>query len=64
MCLTGMRISDAKAFSLDQHLKNGERIVIKSKKTGATTSLKIYDRLQRVLNHLQHCLKKRFVIRR
>jgi integrase/recombinase XerD len=58
MCYTGLRISDAKRFSVDRHLKDGERIVITSKKTGITTSLKIYDRLQRVLKHLQQLPEK------
>jgi integrase/recombinase XerD len=58
MCYTGLRVSDAKRFDPAQHLKNGERIVIKSKKTGATTNLKLFDRLRAVLDHLSSLPEK------
>jgi integrase/recombinase XerD len=58
MCFTGLRVSDAKRFDPAQHLKNGERIVIKSKKTGATTNLKLFDRLRAVLDHLSSLPQK------
>lgn len=53
MCYTGLRISDAKRFTFDDHLKDGERIIITSKKTKITTNLKVYKRLENVLHHLQ-----------
>lgn len=49
MCYTGLRISDAKKFSVDHHLHNQERIIITSQKTGVTTNLKLYDRLAGIL---------------
>jgi integrase/recombinase XerD len=53
MCYTGLRISDAKRFNPKSHLKNGERIVITSQKTGITTDLKLFTRLQRLLDRLK-----------
>jgi integrase/recombinase XerD len=57
MCYTGLRISDAKRFS-SEHLKNGERIVITSKKTGVTTNLKLYNRLGNILERLNQLPQK------
>jgi integrase len=52
MCYTGLRISDAKKFTVDQ-VKNGERIIVTSQKTGIPTNLKIYNRLGRILEHIK-----------
>lgn len=60
MCYTGLRISDAKKFRVEDHLHNGERIIITSQKTGVTTNLKIYGRLARVLERLQELPEKKF----
>jgi integrase len=53
MCYTGLRISDAKLFSFDEHLKDGERIIVTSQKTKITTNLKVYKRLENILQHLK-----------
>lgn len=52
MCYTGLRISDAKTFSLEEHLHHGERVIITSKKTGVTTNLKLYKRLAELLQKM------------
>lgn len=49
MCYTGLRISDAKRFT---DLKDG-RVVSTHKKTGITTSLKLWDRLTGVLDRMK-----------
>lgn len=52
MCYTGLRISDAKRFKED-FIKNGERLVVTSIKTGITTNTKIHNRLQNILLRLK-----------
>lgn len=58
MCYTGLRISDAKRYA-EEHLIDG-RIVMTSKKTKITTRLKVYDRLEKILNALRSLPGKSF----
>jgi integrase len=58
MCYSGLRVSDAKKFTVDDHLKNGERIIITSTKTGITTNLKLYGRLADILVRMQELPQK------
>lgn len=58
MCYTGLRISDAKRFTED-FIKNGERIIITSKKTGITTNTKIHNRLRNILLRLKDLPEKK-----
>jgi integrase len=57
MCYTGLRISDAKRFT-EEFIKNGDRIVVTSVKTGITTNTKIYSRLNNVLLNLKQLPSK------
>lgn len=58
MCYTGLRISDAKRFDVNEHLQDGARIVITSKKTKITTNLKVYKRLENILRQLKELPEK------
>jgi integrase/recombinase XerD len=58
MCYTGLRVSDAKRFA-QEHVIDG-RVVMKSKKTGITTRLKIHTRLAKVLSVLQELPERKF----
>jgi site-specific recombinase XerD len=51
-CLTGYRISDAKAFNYEERVKDG-KLVLRAKKNGSIVSMPIHTRLQRVLDYIK-----------
>jgi integrase len=58
MCYSGLRISDAKRFSVKEHLK-GDAIVIDIKKNNAgTVQLQLWDRLARIIQVMESLPQK------
>jgi site-specific recombinase XerD len=51
-CFTGYRISDAKRFDYDKHVKDGT-IVLRAKKNKSVVSIPVHDRLKDVLEFVK-----------
>lgn len=58
MCYSGLRLSDAKRFSAADHIKDGDRLSIKTKKQGTVVNFKVHEKLARIINIMQELPNK------
>lgn len=58
MCYSGLRISDAKKFSVAEHIQNDERLIIDTQKEGVRVNLKLHSRLIRALERIRSLPEK------
>lgn len=52
-CYTGLRFSDWSRFDLKKHVENG-RVILRAKKNRGLVSIKIYPRLQKILDRMKN----------